>query len=124
MASAVYRTVLISGMCLALLLMIEAGGRTEAKADGSTDHPAAVDAASNTNPDQTRKVEWFKEELRITPKYVEDHQGVFGLSWAHFLTMVFLVVFFLSGLVSLLVRYRRTQELLRELLKEGEKSES
>ena len=124
MASAVYRTVLISGMCLALLLMIEVGGTNEAKAGGSTHHPAAVDAASNTNPDQTRKVEWFKEELRITPKYVEDHQGVFGLSWAHFLTMVFLVVFFLSGLVSLLVRYRRTQELLRELLQEREKSES
>lgn len=66
----------------------------------------------------SRPVQWFKEELRITPKYTEDHEGVFGLSWAHLLTMVFLFIFFIVGLVSLLIRYRRTKELLKELLEE------
>jgi hypothetical protein len=63
-------------------------------------------------------IEWFKRELRISPKYVEEQQGVFGLSWAHFMTMVFLALFFMLALVALLVRYRRTKELLRLLIEE------
>jgi thiosulfate reductase cytochrome b subunit len=41
-----------------------------------------------------------------------------GLSWAHFLTMVFLALSFIVALVALILRYRRTKELLRLILKE------
>lgn len=77
-----------------------------------------AEETSLSRKDQTRPIQWFKEELRITPKYTEDHEDIFGLSWAHFLTMAFLLMFFIVGLVSLLIRYRRTQELLAELLEE------
>jgi len=68
--------------------------------------------------EQSRPIQWFKEELRITPKYTKGHEDIFGLSWAHFLTMVFLFMFFIVGLVTLIIRYRRTKELLTDLLEE------
>lgn len=89
-----------------------------------TDQAIAAEGISQSNTEETPTIEWFKEELRITPKYTEGHQDVLGLSWAHFLTMVLLVGFLVSGLVFLLVRYRRTQEILTRLLEEEEKSES
>jgi hypothetical protein len=84
----------------------------------------AAEVVSESGPQESPTVEWFKEELRITPKYTEGHQGVWGLSWAHFLTMVLLAGFSVSGLVFLLVRYRRTQELLTQLLEKEKKGES
>ena len=64
------------------------------------------------------KIEWFKKELRISPKYQERDVGIFGLSWAHFLVMVFLIVSFIIALAALIVRYHRTKELLSMLTKE------
>lgn len=91
--------------------------------DMAGDRTGAVEASQTEETslgqtEQSRSVQWFKEELRITPKYTEDHEDVFGLSWAHFLTMVFLFMFFIFGLASLLIRYRRTKELLKKLLEE------
>lgn len=63
-------------------------------------------------------LEWFKKELRISSKYRDRDVGILGLSWAHFLVMVFLTVFFLIALVALIVRYNRTKELVSMLVKE------
>ena len=57
-------------------------------------------------------IEWFKKELGISNKYIEKQEGVLGLSWAHFLTMVFLICSFVLGLIFVVIRYRRTKELL------------
>ncbi|MBW2107759.1 MAG: hypothetical protein JRI36_03710 [Deltaproteobacteria bacterium] len=67
------------------------------------------------------EIEWFKKELRVSPMYVEHQEGILGLSWAHFLTMVFLTVFVLVALVGIAIRYRRTKELLAMLLEEEKK---
>jgi hypothetical protein len=87
---------------------------------------STVSAGGNTSLSPTGEaptIEWFKKELRISPKYAEEPQGILGLSWAHFMTMVFLVIFFVLGLAALLIRYRRTKELLT-LLIEGKDNES
>jgi disulfide bond formation protein DsbB len=69
-------------------------------------------------------IEWFKRELRISPKYLERQEGVLGLSWAHFLTMVFLTVSFIVALLAVIVRHRRTKELLALLLEKEKENES
>jgi len=68
-------------------------------------------------------IEWFKKEMGISSKYTERESGVMGLSWAHFLTMVFLVLSFVVALIALILRYRRTKELLRLILKEGSRND-
>lgn len=68
-------------------------------------------------------IEWFKKEMGISPKYTEQESGVMGLSWAHFVTMVFLVLSFVVALIALILRYRRTKELLELILKEGSRND-
>jgi hypothetical protein len=91
-------------------------------------HPAsAVSLAEDTSPspaEEAPPIEWFKKELRISPKYTKEAQGIFGVSWAHFMTMVFLVLFFVLGLATLLIRYKRTRELLTVLLEEKEDADN
>ena len=72
----------------------------------------AQDTSEKDRPD----IKWFKKELRISPKYQEKEPGILGLSWAHFLVMVFLMVSFTIALVALVVRYRRTKELISMLM--------
>ncbi len=82
-------------------------------------YDAALASQNTDQPD----IEWFKRELRISPKYSEKREGVLGLSWAHFLTMVFLIISFLVALSAVFFRYRRTKELLTLMLEEERKSE-
>lgn len=63
-------------------------------------------------------IQWFKNEMRISSKYLEREQGIWGMSWAHFFTMFLLVVFFLATLVAMYIRSKRTQGILRALMKE------
>lgn len=63
-------------------------------------------------------IEWFKNELGVSSKYTEHESGVMGLSWAHFLTMVFLILSFVAAMIALILRYRRTKKLLSFILKE------
>jgi hypothetical protein len=74
----------------------------------------AQEGSEKDRPD----IQWFKKELRISPKYQEKEPGILGLSWAHFLVMVFLVVSFIIALVALFVRHRRAKELISMLIKE------
>jgi hypothetical protein len=69
-------------------------------------------------------MEWFKKELRISPKYKEHEEGLMGLSWAHFLTMVFLVIFFIGAIVAVIIRHRETKKLLNYLLEKDKKNAS
>jgi len=63
-------------------------------------------------------IQWFREEMKISPKYMERKEGVLGMSWTHFFTMLFLVFFFVGAVVALVIRHKRTKELLDLLLKE------
>jgi hypothetical protein len=63
-------------------------------------------------------VQWFKQTMKIGEQYQERQEGVLGMSWAHFIFMTFLVLFFIGVLVAAYVRNKRTKELLNALLKE------
>lgn len=67
---------------------------------------------------ETPDIEWFKQELKIAPKYTEQREGILGMSWAHFLTMTFLVLFFFGALMAYHRRTTRTTRILEQLLKE------
>lgn len=67
---------------------------------------------------ETPDIEWFKQELKIDPQYMEQSEGILGMSWAHFLTMTFLVLFFFGALMAYHRRTTRTTRILEQLLKE------
>jgi hypothetical protein len=68
---------------------------------------------------ETPDLQWFRQELKIDPKYVDHREGIPGMGWAHFLFMVFLVIFFLGALIAYHRRTTRTARILERLLKEN-----
>ena len=120
MLMGVTRTVLLFAICLIQLFVTVADGTSEATGAVVAGRVSTSGVTSRPHAEQAPPIQWFKKELRISPKYVEKRQGVFGLSWAHFLTMVFLVIFFVLGLAALVIRYRRTRELIKLLLEDKE----
>ncbi len=74
-------------------------------------------AQKDRNPD----INWFKDQLNVFPKYQEKETGIFGFSWAHFLTMIFMGCFLVLGLVFAFLRYKRTKELLKYIEQEVQK---
>ncbi|MGM0423948.1 MAG: hypothetical protein ACQEQX_03380 [Thermodesulfobacteriota bacterium] len=82
-------------------------------------HAAPNEAqALEQQPVQDQDVQWFKDEMKISDKYVDQQQGVLGISWAHFFTMIFLVLFLIAALAGMFIRYKRMQKLLAEISKE------
>ena len=75
------------------------------------------------NPDE-KEIEWFRDQMQISEKYVEDHEGILGMSWAHFLSMVFLFLFALGALIILIQRQKRTREVVELIRKEIENGKS
>ena len=71
-------------------------------------------AANAQKPD----IQWFKERMKISEKYAESGEGILGMSWAHFFTMVLLVLFAIGALVVFIQRQRRTREILERIRKE------
>ena len=69
-------------------------------------------------------IKWFKDQLGVSSKYAEKDSGILGVSWPHLLIMVFLSVFFVVGLFALIIRRKRTKELLIHLLKEESQDQS
>lgn len=63
-------------------------------------------------------IQWFKQEMRIAEKYQEHREGIWGMSWAHFITMVFMFVFFIAAVIAMYIRNKRTREILASLLRE------
>ena len=69
---------------------------------------------------QESDIQWFRDQLKISERYVEEQEGVWGMSWAHFLTMTFLVLFALGALVVLIQQQRRTKDIMETIRKEME----
>lgn len=69
-------------------------------------------------------LQWFKDHMKISEKYVQDQQGIWGMSWGHFFTMIFLVLFALGALVVFVQRQRRTREILEIIRKEMQNGDS
>jgi hypothetical protein len=65
-----------------------------------------------SNPD----IQWFKEELHISPKYIEEQEGILGMSFLHLLLMLFLFIFFLGALVVYYRQTSRTKRILQQIL--------
>jgi len=86
--------------------------------DGSLHLLPTPQAAWAAEPDQTRELKWFKEQMGIAPQYQPDSGTVLGMSWPHLLTMGFLATFFVFALIAVYVRNRRTRHLLQQLVKE------
>ena len=84
--------------------------------------PGCAEAFASQEEDRP-DIEWFRREMGISPKYLEHESGVMGLSWAHFIAMVFLVLSLVVALLALYLRYSRTKELLRLILEEEKQSD-
>ena len=96
-------------------LGVDVNGKMEQSLFAAT--PGQVDTVqAEKKPD----IKWFREEMKISPKYQEKKEGILGMSWIHFLTMTFLVVFLVGGLAAYHLRTVRTRQILERLLKEEE----
>lgn len=73
--------------------------------------------------EEQKNIEWFKQEMKISPKYLERKEGILGMSWDHFFTMVFLVLFGSGAFILFMIRFRRTRDILK-LIKEEKAHES
>lgn len=77
--------------------------------------PSEAEAA--VNPDE-EEIQWFRDQLGISDQYREAHDEILGMSWAHFLTMAFLVLFAVGALYVFVQRQRRSREILEIIQKE------
>ena len=68
--------------------------------------------------DNAADIQWFKETMKISPKYQEQDHGLLGMSYAHFFVMVFLILFFIGTFINSYLRSKRTRDALQTLLKE------
>ena len=75
---------------------------------------------ASDNEVEKPEIQWFKQEMKISPKYQEKKEGVLGMSWIHFLTMIFLTVFFLGSLAAYYMRNVRTRKIIERILNEEE----
>ncbi len=78
--------------------------------------PKALPIVQKGSPEDIR---WFKDKMKISPKYVERRSGILGMSWGHFFTMVFLLLFAAGALLIFFLRYRRTKEILNMIKEEA-----
>jgi disulfide bond formation protein DsbB len=63
-------------------------------------------------------IQWFKETMKISPRYQEQGHGLLGMSYTHFFVMVFLILFFIGTFLNSYLRSKRTRDALQTLLKE------
>ncbi len=111
-----WKTIYLVSLWLGIMLVTGAMGGALEKADALK---GAGPVIANTGSDiQEEDIQWFRDQMRISEKYIEDHEGVWGMSWAHFLTMVFLVVFAIGALILSFQRQKRTREILEMIRKE------
>ena len=94
------------------------GGFGKAVAENPEAGISETDSAMAAKAEDAPDIQWFKDQMKISDKYVEQQDGIWGVSWAHFLTMVFLVLFALGALVAFFQRQRRTREILEMIRKE------
>ncbi len=91
---------------------------------GSFQHQSVQALAAETvqQKEGSKDIQWFKKTMKIAPKYQKETTGILGMSWAHFILMVFLLLFFAATLINYYTRSRRTKKILLNILQE-EKSE-
>lgn len=111
------KTIHILLWTLVLLLTGAAGGTFQ---QTGVLNPAAVSAVRAETPSSTNngEIQWFKDQMGISEKYMEDQEGLWGMSWAHFFTMVFLVLIALAGLAVFIQRQKKTREIMEIIQKE------
>ncbi len=93
-------------------LIVQTSGKLSGR-DLFTFGPSVVHAA-DSQPD----IQWFKDQMKISDKYLEQREGVLGMSWTHFLTMIVLILFAAGAFAAFILRYRRTQQIIEEIRKE------
>ena len=78
--------------------------------------------AESKPPDKISKpdIQWFKDQMKISDKYREKHEGIFGISWIHFFIMIFLVLFGIGALVMFVIKQKRLKGIVMEIQKEVE----
>ncbi|MDY0220471.1 MAG: hypothetical protein RBR67_04995 [Desulfobacterium sp.] len=64
------------------------------------------------------EIQWFRDEMKISSKFQEHKEGLWGMSWTHFITMVFLIIFFTATIAAIYIRNKQTKKILNTLLKE------
>ncbi|MDZ7832931.1 MAG: hypothetical protein U5L07_14380 [Desulfobacterales bacterium] len=109
---------LVSLFLVAALMTGLWGGFGKAAAQNSDAAVSETDSKITAKAQDAPDIQWFKDQMKISDQYVEQQEGVLGVSWAHFLTMVFLVLFALAALVAFFQRQRRTREILEMIRKE------
>ena len=85
---------------------------------GSYEHQGASALAQTQAQGEQKDIQWFRKTMNIAPKYQEQSSGVLGMSWPHFILMIFLLLFFIATLFNYYVRSKRTRQILRTLLEE------
>ena len=113
-------TQLISICIAAALILASPGTSLETTAVLKNAHASSAYLADTDRNFQESDIQWFRDQLKISDRYVEEQEGVWGMSWAHFLTMAFLVVFAFGALVVLVQQQRRTKDILETIRKEME----
>ena len=113
------KALLLLGIGVAIAMLAHAAMRInqsefQVNAVNAADSVSAQTGQSNQKPD----IEWFKDRMKISEKYAEPREGVLGMSWTHFFTMVLLFLFALGALVVFVQRQRRTREILERIRKE------
>ncbi len=86
----------------------------QSSVENQTESVLTQTAAKTQKPD----IQWFKDRMKISEKYAESREGILGMSWAHFFTMVLLVLFAIGAIVVFIQRQRRTREILERIRKE------
>ncbi len=112
-------------ICIAGAVVLAVLGSTAGTAAAlKSVHGSPAYFASTNQNSQEPDIQWFRDQLKISDRYVEEHEGIWGMSWAHFLTMVFLGLFFLGSLAVWFQQQRRTKDILESIRKEMENDDS
>ena len=106
------------------VLLAALGGAAANASDLKIFHAPSAYSAEQSKNSQEPDIQWFRDQLKISDRYVEEHEGVWGMSWAHFLTMVFLGLFVLGSLAVWIQQQRRTKDILESIRKEMENDDS
>lgn len=102
---------------IVLAIAVSTAGWTGIPGSCTWNGMAPAEAEAAVNPDE-EEIQWFRDQLGIADQYRQEHEGIWGMSWGHFLTMVFLVLFAVGALYVFVQRQRRTREILEIVQKE------
>jgi hypothetical protein len=106
------------------LILAALGGTAANASDLKIFHSSPAYSADQSRKSQEPDIQWFRDQLKISDRYVQEQEGIWGVSWAHFLTMVFLGMFVLGSLAVWIQQQRRTRDILDSIRKEMENDDS